>query len=84
MEDWGRPLREPTTMEANQDLSCWNCEHLQVGTMFNRRCPKHPESYIWGPTAQNERQETGCVVAESCQDFQWASEFVRFNPQLYK
>jgi len=74
---WKRPYRQnwPNGFFA-PGVSCWNCDHIQIRRMFQRRCPLHPEWYIWSSGTENERQELGEVYAEGCPDFKWAVEIL--------
>jgi len=85
MAEWTRPFRKadgvfkPLSSEGH--LSCWDCEHIRVAGMPNRKCAIHSDIHIWSPGPMEievfEEEDSGRKgsVADRCNDFQVASEF---------
>lgn len=50
--------------------TCWDCKHLQVSSFPSRRCPVHPDAYIYGAgPPEREVQDNGSTVADNCTDY---------------
>lgn len=82
MMDWRRPCRNWNTangraVRSYQTPACIDCEHIRVRAVdFGRKCLEFPDRHIWGPAGspEDERRESGSVLAETCGKFELASE----------
>ena len=75
-EHYGRPHRDPGVPYYSTP-SCIDCEHIQLGDMFERRCALSPDTFLFSPgyDPETERLECDGVQAEECLSFQLASEY---------
>ena len=89
--NWTKPFRryggnDYRALSSISHLSCWDCEHIRVGTMFSRMCIKHRRKHIYtvGSIESEVIEENECgrkgSVADRCRDFQVASEFTFLLP----
>ena len=86
LANWRRPGRRRPwcsvrRFSTNENLSCWDCEHIRVAGQPTRRCEKDPRRHIYAPmcpdreAAEEEQMGRHGTVADRCGWFAVASEF---------
>lgn len=67
-----KPYRLQLFPEVNGHKSCWNCQHIRVGSFPYRTCLKHPEQHIWSdPETEVIEAKDNKTIADQCVDFEY-------------
>ena len=75
--EWGRPNRRDYWWRGCKgNVSCLDCEHLQVAGQPLRRCDVYRAQHIWMMDAEAEIAESGFSVATGCRRFALCVEAV--------